>query len=142
MELSKQVCTREQGIRLAELGIDPTKSHFVWCGNEKNGYEVRQLIDVEDDGEGNVWFSAPAYTVAELSDILPHMLKSNDDINLILQLGFPWIESEDYNAGYIELFSDYSTGANVHFESAPTLAQAAAKLLLHLLENNFITPNP
>lgn len=69
MKPEKQVCTLEQGRRTAELGVDPTLASMVWTGKDKC-YTVKTLNSLEDDGDNTVGFAAPAFTVAEMLQVL------------------------------------------------------------------------
>lgn len=132
MKIEDQVCTLEQGKKLVELGVNPLHACLVWVGMG-DSYKVALLGLLEDDGDSRVYFSAPAFTVAELDEALiigdddhfvqsgynehlgcyDSMLTKRDDS----EFGFKTIQDEEGDSG----------------------AEARAEMLIYLLENKIVT---
>lgn len=121
MQIENQCCTPEQGIKLAALGINEPQ-YFVWT----NG-EVVPFLSLGDnmDGENNVFYDAPTFTVAELGVMLPAYLNESDDV---------YFDTQKLSNG--KWMCCYVGHA---ISSEQTEAQARTALLIHLLENNHIT---
>ena len=121
MELEKQVCSKESGNRLKELGVKQ-ESIFYHCYHpESESHFVADMKDSTADGLAHIECSA--FTVAELGDMLPEMV---DNLQ-ILTWKKTWREQMTY-------FCEHRD--NVF--SAETEAEARAKMLIYLLENKLI----
>lgn len=129
MKLQDQVISFDQSKRLAELGIT-SKSIFyhVWNKHVEIGYEglkyYQQTGSFLHRGKvesGGLIVYYPAYTVAELSAMLPTLgikrCKSNNGVG------------QDYH--WLEFRSQDWSDVNE--------AQLLAKFLIYLLENNLLT---
>lgn len=117
MRLEDQFCTKEQALRLVDLGVKPEA--LFWHTRAKS----------EKHGESIVygWTSeaiTPAYGVAELGDILPKAT-SNNRLWFTSSNGFPSIYWESYYKGR-------------WVGSWPTEATARAGLLIYLLEEQLM----
>jgi len=126
MTIEKQVCNKELSMRLRELGV-PQKSIWEWKHVMGKSY-LRMTRDVRNELWDRKCFehlcepavcyeTYSAFTVSELGE----MLKDYD-------YGFPmWVES----CWHIDIDDCFMT--------AETEADARAKLLVHLLENQLIS---
>jgi hypothetical protein len=158
MELSKQVVSLELSKKLKELGVKQ-ESAFNWCNKVfKRVSEGEITIDYyliygQDGWVSDVLISA--FTAAELGNLLPARIDIQNDltkweISLREELGNPmtdpaWLglmktdkpEKREHlwNCNYGE------DGESYIEESADTLADAMAKMLIYLIENNLFTPN-
>jgi len=141
MELKNQVCTLEQGKRLYELIEKDTESLFVhWLTIENEDY-VWKIGTLNE--AGNATESYPAYTVAELGEMLPEFCPSykgrNDEYACVI---IPWeVESGVISSEDLASAVDAGMTQIGHYEIAPTEAQARAAMLIYLLEQKLITPN-
>lgn len=73
MEIEKQVCSLENSKRLKELGV-VRESLFFWELNKANKY-FKGKVTFGDPSLENSWaIPFPAYTVAELGEMLPEGL--------------------------------------------------------------------
>ncbi len=137
MNIEKQVCSLEHAKRLKELGV-PQDSLFYWVqitqSYRGNGgrfdcvYVDNEIFDVPDDD------SVAAFTAGELGEILPSMIvtdKEDPDYALFLEI------SKDANEDYWDVEYSYFEGAYL-FESDFNLANAMAKMLIYLIENNLV----
>jgi hypothetical protein len=129
MPLEKQVVSLELAKKLKELGVEQ-ESYFMWKHSES--YYIVATNSRYGFGNGIV---ASAFTVAELGQMLPALVEPNQNI------------------GYLSTYKRQVPSANklwginyqnkyeraVCYENADTEADARAKMLIHLLENNLIT---
>lgn len=134
MKIQDQVCTREQGKRLHELGIS-NAAYFQW-GSKGEINEEWTIEGPEDD-------FVPAWTVAELGVMLPEWIVRRRIEYRLLQWhnepGKAFGVIDEYRLAYRRRKDDIfgEIGDNI---SGPTEAQARAALLIYLLENKIITP--
>ena len=150
MKLEQQVCNSELAKKLEELGVKQ-ESLFIWV--EKGWYEpkwnmCKELEEVvifsadslkrEKDGELEIAYNtlASAFTVAELGEILPLYLREDADkgISFSVETNCLHIRKTYDNKGWICAYSHRTQSAN-------TEADARAKMLIHLIENNLINPH-
>lgn len=126
MKLSDQVCSLKLSKRLKELGVEQTALSF-W-NNEVDppkvifsGYEVAQYGGF-----------CSAFTVAELGELLkpfklPYIYRADD--------GYKWRIQEDE----IHNFDYEKMGKAIDFYYSNTEANARAKMLIYLIENNLFS---
>ena len=125
MKLEQQVINIELSKRLNELGINKP-SLFYWKYTQGRGNDSIQYTEgnIPEDNIYCEWYSA--YTVAELGQMLPKeesivtMIFTNSRCQMAM-LGYEW--------------KDKSIGQSIE---ADTEADARAKMLIYLLENNLI----
>jgi len=123
MTLEKQVCSLELAKRLKKLGV-VQKSYFYWVDASewfKSPYKRKGKIDpvIFGSAEHNPKaIIASAFTVAELGELLPHLVGAED------------LKTERTNRGWV---TKYGTSGK-YYESADTEANARAKMLIHLKE--------
>jgi len=122
MELSKQVTSLELSKRLKELGVKQ-ESLFYWRNvNYMGGEKIDKWI-IEKKGD------ISAFTVAELGEMLPeYVCGKKYDIGMCIVeiLRIPKGMAEKAPRPFISRFE------------AETEADARAKMLIYLLENNLI----
>jgi len=137
MGLEQQVCSLELSTKLKELGFEK-ESLFYW-GEEsglRNNYQPRICTDLSKWDDDNMIVVCPAYTVAEMGEMLPHRLKEE-------------ARATDYKTHYsLEISKDktwwevcYQGGGdagNRGFFNDASLVNAMAKMLIYLKENNLI----
>lgn len=127
MKLEYQVCTRGQGKRLEELGVDGSSCILFW-----DTHDTKVVLSLANSHPFISEFgsqSYPAFTVAELGVLLPDgvlTMRKFGSVGFRLDTGGPYWEcsSKEYNATY-----------------EVTQAQCMAAMLIHLLESNLITPD-
>lgn len=116
MTLQQQVCSLELAKRLKELGVKQ-ESYFWWRSPLAHyGYPDWSLSDGEL-GHGSESFSA--FTVAELGEMLPYYASSER-------------HSKEWRVGKVK------QGVTELWASGETEADARAKALIYLLENELI----
>lgn len=139
MELTKQVCTAIQGKRLVELGVtmEAQFNHCVFCPDPLGEQFYNEICfsgctrdELEMPGE----IVAPAYTVAELGDLLPtkggeSQYASHKTIDAKMQPVWTMLFVDE----------DGTTDCPINHPTEPTEAQARAAMLIYLLENNLHT---
>lgn len=126
MRLEEQVCTLDQSRKLRKLGIE-SESNFNWAFN---GKEARLIWGNTDEygARYTYWVKLPAYSVAELGDLLPDKAKAlTGEINIIGSHKF----DGEYNCFWQHQYNII----------APTEAQARAAMLIHLIENGIVQPS-
>jgi hypothetical protein len=137
MTLKDQCCTESQGKRLEELGIT-AKPLFCYCwvstGPEDS---VKDILLVDDKNTripelATTWI-APAYTVSELSVMLP--------VNMSISKGNHKYHCRWWRGNMSDMvLRDQEGSPTIHrTESAETLAIACASMLIYLLENKLAT---
>lgn len=112
MELEKQVCSLELAKKLKELGVKQ-ESLFWW--NISDGIVIGEQYRRPP--------SISAFTVAELGEMLP------GNFNTIRRGDGSWLAYDGNAADNVN-----------HQEISDTEADARAKMLIYLLENNLLTP--
>jgi hypothetical protein len=119
MKIEDQCVSLELAKKLKELGVR-YKSVLAW-GIAKR-FEVPLLFNSETHRlENEVDEIVPAYTVAELGEMLPY-----------------WFDSgKRDNEDFICRFYDKNTDMN-HWAFATTEADARAKMLIYLIENGYL----
>src|ERR1700691_6411923 len=133
MKLSDQVCSLEQSKRLDELGVKRESLFFYQNNTYNDGEECIELMinecrnnygenvidNSECENENNQKY--PAYTVAELGEMLP-----------------PWTSSDKLkNLNWLCITIDKNSEDNYSASSLKE-ANARAKLLIYLIENDCI----
>jgi hypothetical protein len=126
MELSQQVCSLELSKRLKELGVKQ-ESYVYWIMNWDSDYPEEghwwSLAQKHELITGREQYSA--FTVAELGE----MLKDIDDFTSFI----------DSTGAECQASKDRYDGGFYFKKEATTEADARAKMLIYLLENNLIT---
>src|SRR5258708_7616892 len=123
MKLEQQVCSLDLAKRLTELGVQQ-ESLFMWeeGGNRPGTTPYTQIIPSKSPaipgGGDSPWNYYAAFTVAELGEMLPTLCRSEK-----------WNGTGEWN---VHLKPHAHT-------KAETEADARAKMLCYLLENNLIT---
>ena len=141
MEIEKQVCSLELAKKLKELGVKQ-EGIFWWItyGNKETGFEeVLETHEFCCDCNCPEKLNEPnysAFTATELGEMLPNSLDKKKwkkwNNNLLIS---------KYENGWIfEYVAGDCFGEGVKCK-AKTEADARAKMLIYLLENNLIT-NP
>jgi hypothetical protein len=133
MPLEQQVCSQELAKRLAELGV--RQESVFWWIDSKLTYTGGLASHAQLKG------GLAAFTVAELGEMLP------DEINIPSKNGKPrvhnhWLRFGRYRVAGNRFWCAYPGGnarANLE-ERASTEADARAKILIYLLENNLLSP--
>lgn len=122
MKLEEQVVSLELAKRLAKLGVKQD-SLFRWYESD-TGVAVVML---EADAKAN---DASAFTVAELGEMLPQYIKN-------LKRGDFWLAIAD-SADLPETLESKAITFGRHQEIERTEADARAKMLIYLLENDLL----
>ncbi len=131
MELEHQVCTLELAKRLKEFSMRQD-THFMWEGILQDVDRIRYTVKRFHDNHNPVRYAA--FTVAELDQLLP------TNIELKGNTGQLRIEPIDrggrrhYEVGYW-IATDFLIQPMRDFNPA----DARAKMLIYLVENNLIT---
>jgi hypothetical protein len=138
MKLEQQVCSRELAEKLKKLGVKYT-SLFIWMyisdnfeDNDEVVEEDRDFVLQEWDDDGG-WVEPyyPAFTVAELGEMLPDEIEIGEE-SYWLYTGRGLNQSWDI--GYRE---NGSIGISF-IQNSDTEADARAKMLIYLIENNLL----
>ncbi len=125
MKLESQVTSLELSKRLHELGIKK-KSIFVWEYFNENCYAVVFIPFAVVPDKFNNYKLYPAYTVAELGEMLPSSVASHYWLKIINWNEFD-LSYEDDSFNLIAEVQDSNE------------ANARAKMLIYLLENDLLT---
>lgn len=121
MTLEQQVTSVELSARLHTLGI-LLPANFTWCGSYH--FPITWVLTPATELKGN---RHPAYTAAELLAVLPGWNPRPTYLKM-------W----KTNAYELQYQNDYESSVGVLIEDK-SLANAAAKMLIYLLENNLLT---
>lgn len=129
MNLTDQVCSLEYAKRLKELGVK-YRSCFEWLKAPDIDYDAWHAVPLMPNQVQHL--GCPAYSVAELFEILPLRLVK-DNIHTKLVIDKSQRATSEYVIGYCN--NEYQITpifANVN------LANVLAGLLIHLLENGMM----
>ena len=143
MKLEDQVVSLELSKKLKELGV-PQESLFWWAEYRHKINQPKFQWEVTDSTyEGDYCEyknKVSAYTVAELGEMLPLVVSQNgEDHYLNCFRPCQWIEAQDKSLGWMIGYENgVFTHDEVEIQEAPTEADARAKMLIYLLENNLI----
>ena len=155
MILEKQVVSLELSKKMKELGF-PQESLFYWSNNGSEDWRIVKIYDFKVDKRSDV----SAYTVAELGEMLPEQIKINGwgyrkDELIDCQLEVTKIREDFWYVSYVEriqgikLQDILKPGIRKSFGHLSTVilgrdanieADARAKMLIYLAENNLIVP--
>jgi hypothetical protein len=136
MELEKQVCSLELAKKLKELGVKQ-ESLFRWYVHNK-GVEISYYTHEYFERSYGVKIvdSYPAFTVAELGEMLPIRIQGTNKNGYARTDHF----FACYSATYRFLVGYHADPIDELCKSiADNEADARAKLLIYLLENNLTT---
>lgn len=124
MKLSDQVVSLDLAKRLKELGVKQ-ESLFLWALDVVDGWRLvlREVESPDDKGENDF----AAFTVAELGEMLPSWVAMPDVVNLYFRK-----YEEGWRCGYENRDGD------VESKFDGTEADARAKMLIYLIENNLL----
>lgn len=137
MKLEDQVCTFNQAVKLAELGVN-LSSAFYWIAEGKGQSDPAKFkLAVKEEDHDSADTCYPAFTTAELGILLPYELNLEDE-DLYIQGTIGNRRGEFY---YIWFQSSLD---NVEWELFPAIekdteAQARADALIWLIENDFVS---
>lgn len=136
MELKSQVTSLELSQRLEKLGVKQA-SLFWWVNWSKEIHSegAPEGWELENGPHYKGCESISAFTVAELGEILPMYLNSENLAGLAYRLFTTWNDTEGWSCAYCMP----SGAGDFALQVANTEADARAKLLIYLLENNLIT---
>ena len=144
MKLEQQVVSRGLAIKLKDYGFEQD-SYFSWFITKSRFIRIEQTYHDREQFEkvyGKVVEKYSAYTVAELGEMLPDTVKNKFN----LRIGsYPEHYDDEvepevkvprrFSVGY------YDCGVNskwLSFANAETEADARAKMLIYLKENNLL----
>ena len=127
MILEKQVTSLELSKRMKELGF-PQESLFYWSNNGSEDWRIVKIYDFKVDKRSDV----SAYTVAELGEMLYKNILAGD--NVLYSIECVW----EKNTPIIRYFNN-DLLKRLASEIAETEADARAKMLIYLKENNLIS---
>ena len=130
MPVEQQVCSHELAKRLAELGV--RQESVFWWVDRRLMYTGGRASHAPLQG------GIAAFTVAELGEMLP------DEITIAAKNGKPythWLRFGRYRGAGHRFWCAYPGGtARTNLEErAHTEADARAKLLIYVLENNLLS---
>ena len=138
MTLESQVCSLELAQKLKELGVKQ-ESFFKWGNTYSEGklyWDLYVPPEFNKIPHPDLWVhGVAAFTVAELGEMLPWRIEKGERFYVLEceKGGKPW-----YWVNY-----KYGDTRHVDFDcftqEADTEAEARAKMLIYLLENNLIT---
>lgn len=148
MELENQICSKELSQQLERFGIKK-ESYFEWLF-----YPDKMEWRASPAFENKLGYSA--YTVAELGEILPNYIQVKgfepfDNYRIVITKFYSVNEDRSLTNNYIINYECDST--NLTGEAAwlrrrlinniydPNLANAMAKMLIYLIENNLLRDN-
>jgi hypothetical protein len=139
MKLEMQVCSLPLAKRLKELGVSPLLgfawplSVLCWWHSRNTGEWVisfSEIIDTDKETHDDTvdrW--VPAFTVAELMEILPagFFLRKHGDQWCVVGLGVSWTRKNGITEEPLE-------------EIQNNIADAPAAMLIYLIKNKLINP--
>lgn len=144
MELQKQVCSLELGYKLKQLGVK-YDSYFSWycLAHDQGEQEPAVEFFIASDNQHNASYECSAFTVAELGEMLPAIIKLGNSGKLS---DYCCVEFQKYSTGNrwgVMYTEDNETIANNKGDQVEeyenTEADARAKMLIYLIESDIIT---
>jgi hypothetical protein len=129
MELEKQVVSLDLAKKLKELGVSQN-AYWTWYTNGDNAH----LMHNPEGYRGFENKSFDAFTVAELGEMLPQILK-------IKGITYQLFASVAMDKQWFVVYAneqDYEDNAPFPIKMTHNEADARAKMLIYLLENNLI----
>lgn len=137
MNLEDQVCSLELAKKLKEIGIKQ-RSMFVWEYYDDQCYAIKFIPYAVVPNEINKfqWFSA--FTVAELGEMLPKELESDDKSNpyeLCCKWELHYSDNKMWHITYRKYNCENIRDFIIYDENE---ANARAKMLIYLIENGLI----
>lgn len=151
MKIEDQVCSLELAKILKELGV-PQKSIFVWEYFDDNCYGIKFIPYAVVTDQFNKLELYAAFTSGELGRLLPNTvdIKKDEPFNFFRLNISKFISINDemkhinnfivnYDCEVVEFSAPFrKLNKNIY---DPNLANAMAKMLIHLIENNLM-PTP
>lgn len=128
LPLEKQVCSLDLSIKLKKLGL-VQESYFYWSEKHLAGSAEFEIVHSARGWQAT--FSA--FTVAELGEILPEKCQEIDRIDMNLRV--EKIDNEykiTYEANYYNILDTEEEISDINE------ANARAKMLIYLIENNLV----
>lgn len=141
MEINKQVCSLELAKKLKELGVKQ-ESYFTWYKWDGLGWQIGDTAVLEEQAhaflEEDIPTNTSAFTVAELGEILPYVFTKDEKFYYIQ------CNANGNSLRYMDYITYNSNGVGTFLRGYPlvdadTEADARAKMLIYLLENNLIS---
>lgn len=138
MKIENQVTSLEISRRLKDLGVKQDSLWF-WCHYEDDGWELSSP-QYEKPYNLNGDNNCSAFTVAELGEMLPDNIEVGGSLIWLFHRK-DHLMNEEKTPVYCTW---YSTNKNINrtygFGSGGNEADARAKMLIYLLENNLLKP--
>jgi len=137
MKHSDQVCSLELAKKLKELGIKQ-ESLFVWEYYDENCYAIKYFPYAVNNTMTDIIYSIKfysAFTSSELGEMLPAAIQSDDKSQSHYKLDI--CKSHD-NRWLVAYFKDFNLPPMIAL-IADKEADARAKTLIYLIENNLLT---
>ncbi len=133
MKLENQVCNLKLAKELKELGVEQ-ESLFCWLEIiEEPKYTEVISSKLREKYLGPFTKFVNAFTVAELGEMLPDQIDNGFEDPDFIKFDY----NVTKNCGYIVFIEDFDF-CKKHIEKAETEADARAKMLIYLLENDLI----
>ncbi len=132
MKLQDQVCTLEQAKRLKELGVNG--NIYSWLTTICEPISTF-LVSTGTEMQDNEW---PAFTVAELGEMLPNGFKTRKNIEAKYRVNSEIPNKWICSGGCLAISRKAFHQTNKQYD---TEAQARAEMLIYLLENKLIDAN-
>ena len=142
MKIESQVCSLELAQKLKLLNVKQ-ESYFYWLEYKSFPVKPWQIETTESLKHVNYPEKAiSAFTSAELGELLPSGMPGNNNIegttlHIARRYGGGWICG--YSVHHTSHSSEHPHTKWLHYECADTIADAMAKMLIHLIENKLIT---
>lgn len=132
MTLPDQVTSLESSKKLKALGV-PQVAMFQYCCHAITGGQ--DYVHIVFDGQGLTscgvqYLKIAAFTVAELGEFLPQVVNPKNELKYILVCGK--VYNTEWQCGYRR------NGITLAYFNEMTEAEARAKMLIYLLENNLM----
>lgn len=135
MKLENQVCSLESAKRLRELGVKQ-ESLFYWIHTVR-GPEIFNHNIIEN---GEVC-GVSAYTVAELGEMLPKKIISQDIRTPLTKEATYYLDCSFTSHSFKVHYVLGNGPGEINYEEANTEAEARSKMLIYLIENGIVKVN-
>lgn len=140
MRLEDQVTSLELSKKLKTLGVKQ-ESVFTWnLHHFENGDDW--VLGSKREDEGKVIERIAAFSVAELGEMLPASIEAENGVTFILEID-RWGDAGNWQVSYRGgEYEDMEHALGDFVADDKTLHDAAAKMLIHLIEQGLLQPPP
>jgi len=130
MNISEQTLTAKQMLYLQACEFDLSNASMVYPFGNAADADINSISPVLKDSVPENAMNLPAYTAADIMDMLPHSIKGN-------VFNLTKYDNDHYTASYTH-FSSYDITTDLVVRNAKTLRDVLYDILIWAIENNHL----